>query len=135
MKGMKIFRRFILVLYGLIGWALCAGVMGIGMAVTDLQTALIVHAIAAPVIFAAISWFYFSRNGANSPLRTAEVFVFIVVFMDVFVVAMVIQRSFAMFNSFAGTWLPFILIFASTLITGYAVQAKKKNEQGVIQKR
>jgi hypothetical protein len=130
MKGIKTFQRFILVLYGLIGWALCAAVMGIGMAVTNLQIALIVHAIAAPLIFAAVTWFYFIRNGTNLPLRTAEVFVFIVVFMDVFVVAMVIQRSFAMFNSFAGTWLPFILIFASTLITGYAVQAKKKNKPG-----
>jgi len=130
---MKIPPRVILVLHGLIGWALCAAIMGIGMAVTTLTTALIVHAIAAPMIFVAITWFYFTRFGITSPLRTAEVFVLIVVFMDVFVAAMVIQRSFAMFESFAGDWLPFLLIFASTLITGYVVQAKKKNEQRVIQ--
>jgi hypothetical protein len=135
MKGMKISRRFILVFCGLAGWALCAAVMGIGMAVTSLATTLIVHAVAAPLIFAAITWFYFSRYGFTSPLRTAEIFVFIVVFMDVFVVAMVIQKSFAMFESFTGTWLPFILIFASTLVTGYLVQARQKNKQRVIQDR
>jgi hypothetical protein len=133
MKGMKISPRFILVLHGLMGWALCTAMMGVGMAVTNLQTAIIVHVIAAPLIFALVTWFYFTRFGITSPLRTAEVFVFIVVFLDVFVVALVIQKSFATFNSFAGTWLPFILIFASTLITGYWVQAKKKNKQRVIQ--
>jgi hypothetical protein len=38
--------------------------------------------------------------------------------MDFFLVAMVINRSFEMFTSPLGTWIPFVLIFASTYLTG-----------------
>jgi hypothetical protein len=41
----------ILLAHALIGWALCAATMGIGMAVTTLNNALIIHAIAAPIFF------------------------------------------------------------------------------------
>jgi hypothetical protein len=32
---------------------------------------------------------------------------------------MLIQRSFEMFMSLIGTWVPFALIFASTAVTGF----------------
>jgi hypothetical protein len=38
--------------------------------------------------------------------------------MDFGVVALMIQRSLDMFASILGTWLPFALIFLSTLLTG-----------------
>jgi hypothetical protein len=41
-----------------------------------------------------------------------------VIAMDFFVVAMLINRSFEMFASLLGTWIPFALIFASTYLTG-----------------
>ncbi len=106
----------------LAGWGLCAATMGIGMAAIGLQVALVVHAAAAPVIFAALSLVYFKRLAYTTPLTTAAVFVAIVVFMDVGVVAMLVQRSFKMFTSFLGTWLPFVLIFASTYLTGAIVR-------------
>jgi hypothetical protein len=89
--------------------------------VVGLRVALVVHAVAAPVIFAAISLVYFRRFAYTTPLTTATVFVATVVFMDVGVVAMLVQRSFEMFASFLGTWLPFMLIFASTYLTGVIV--------------
>jgi hypothetical protein len=96
--------------------------MGVGMEVTSLENALILHALAAPVIFAALSLAYFHRVGSLSPLRTAAVFLGVVAVMDVFVVALFIERSFKMFESILGTWLPFLLIFASTWWTGLAVR-------------
>jgi len=46
-----------------------------------------------------------------SPIGTAATFVAIVIFLDVFVIALLIERSFDMFRSVLGTWLPFVLIF------------------------
>jgi hypothetical protein len=104
--------------HALIGWALCAAIMGIGMSVTTLGTTLFIHAVGAPIIFAAISLIYFSKFNHTAPLQTAIAFVSIVIFMDVFVVALFIQRSFEMFTSLLGTWIPFALIFTATLLTG-----------------
>jgi hypothetical protein len=115
-----------LALHGLVGWALCAATMGVGMAVTSLETALVIHAVAAPIIFALVSLVYFRRFAFTRPLPTAAIFVGIVVFMDVFVVALLVQRSFAMFASFVGTWLPFMLIFASTLLVGLLLRGRSK---------
>jgi hypothetical protein len=101
-----------------VGWALCGLTMGIGLVVTSLGAALIVHAIAAPVYFALIAWVYFRRFHRTGPLATAAAFTAIVVFLDVVVVALLMQRSFAMFSSLLGTWVPFVLIFLATWLTG-----------------
>jgi len=111
----------VVVAHGLVGWALCGGTMGVAMKMTTLGTALIVHAMAAPVIFAAVSLIYFHGVASWSPLRTAAAFVVVVVVMDFFVVALLIEQSFKMFESILGTWLPFVLIFISTWWTGLAV--------------
>ncbi len=104
--------------HALAGWALCAATMGIGMKLFSLLTALVIHAIGAPVFFALVSWNYFRRFRFTTPAQTAAIFVLMVVFLDFFTVALVIQRSLAMFASVLGTWIPFVLIFASTYITG-----------------
>jgi hypothetical protein len=100
------------------------------MALVGLQIALIVHAVAAPFIFAVISAAYFQRFAYTPALMTAVVFVTIVVFMDVVVVAALVQRSFSMFASILGTWIPFVLIFSSTYLTGaivlYSAERKKR---------
>lgn len=116
--------------FGLAGWALCAATMGFGMAFLGLQTALVVHAIAAPVFFALISLVYFRRPAHSTPIVTAFAFLSIVVFMDVFIVAMLVQHSFAMFASVVGTWLPFALIFGSTLLTGIIVTTRRESAGG-----
>jgi len=111
----------ILLVFALFGWMLCAATMGIGMAVTSIENALIIHAIAAPCFFSAISMVYFSRYKYLSPLKTALVFLGFVIGMDFFIVALLINHSLDMFTSFLGTWLPFTLIFLSTWITGEIV--------------
>ena len=92
--------------------------MGIGMAVTSLQTTLILHAIGGPIGFIIISLFYFKKFDYTSPLQTAILFVAFVVFVDFFGVALLIEKNFAMFKSVIGTWLPFSLIFLATYFTG-----------------
>jgi hypothetical protein len=111
-------RRLITLAHALVGWALCAAVIGIGLAVTTLQNALVVHAIAAPLIFFGVTRIYVNRFAFLSAPQTAIVFTGFVVVMDFFVVALVINHSLAMFASLLGTWIPFGLIFVSTLLTG-----------------
>ncbi len=107
--------------FALVGWALCAASIGVGFAVTTQTNALIVHAIVAPLVFAGLSWVYFTRFSYTTPLVTAALFLGIVAALDLLVVAAFILRSFAMFGSFLGTWLPFVLIFAATWTTGFAI--------------
>lgn len=113
---------FIAIAHGLAGWALCGVVMEVGMKVTTVERTLVVHAVAAPVIFAAISLVYFSRPDSLTPLRAAAVFLAVAITMDISVVALLVERSPAMFGSILGTWLPFLLIFLSTWLTGIAVR-------------
>jgi hypothetical protein len=102
----------------LVGWALCAAIMGIGMSITSLWNTLVIHAIGAPIIFLLISVLYFRKFNYTTPLITAASFTALVMAMDFFVVGLVIQRSLGMFTSILGTWLPFALIFFSSYITG-----------------
>lgn len=119
------FKKIIILLaFAFVGWFLCAMVMGIGMEITSVNNALIIHAIAAPIIFGFISWIYFKKISFTTALQTATIFVFFVILMDFFVVALLIQRSFEMFTSILGTWIPFILIFASTYLVGTYLKRK-----------
>jgi len=112
----------VVVAHGFVGWVLCGATMGVGMKVTTLEAAMILHAFAAPIIFTVLSLAYFHRSESWSPLRTATTFLGVVAVMDVFVVAALIERSFKMFESILGIWLPFFLIFLSTWLTGLAVR-------------
>lgn len=98
--------------------------MWIGMAVTTLENAQIIHAIGAPIFFFAVSWNYFTKFDYSSPAATAGFFVAFVVAMDVIVVALIVERSFEMFTSLLGTWIPFALIFASTYLTGRRIEGR-----------
>jgi hypothetical protein len=124
-KRMSLGKVLIILAHALVGWFLCAFTMGIGMAVTTLQTTLIIHAIGAPVFFALVSLLYFRRFHYTSPLLTAVVFVGFVMIVDFFVIALLINRSLSMFGSWLGTWLPFFLIFGSTLLTGTLISRTK----------
>jgi len=120
------FGKVLIVLaHAFVGWLLCAATMGIGMAVTTLQTTLIIHAVGAPIFFALVSWVYFRRLHYTAPLLTAVIFVGFVMIVDFFVVALLINRSLAMFESWLGTWLPFFLIFGSTLLRGTLISRTK----------
>jgi len=107
-----------LVLHGLAGWAACALTMSALLATGHRGLAVFLHALAVPLIFAAVSRHYFRQPGARDPLPTAFTMVAIVALLDLVVVAGWILRSLAMFGSVAGTWLPLLLAFVATWTTG-----------------
>ena len=133
-------------MHAILGWGLCGATIGIRRDLTSMENALIIHAVAAPVIFAMISTFYFkslrtpcglaagyiplsftpcalgtgflTRADHFSPLFIATFFLGFVVLMDIVIVATLIERDFSMFKSIIGTCVPFFTIFLSTFITG-----------------
>ena len=115
---MNVQKIVVILAHAFLGWMLCAATMGIGMAVTSLDNTLVIHAIGAPIFFAGVSLVYIRKFNYTAPLRTAIIFIAFVIAMDVFVVAMLINKSFEMFTSLLGTWIPFALIFISTFMTG-----------------
>ncbi len=56
--GMRFKRPFTVLSHAFVEWLLCAATMGIGMSATTLSTTLIIHAIGAPIYFAAV-WRFF----------------------------------------------------------------------------
>ena len=93
---------------------------------------MIVHAIAAPVIFFVLSLVYMKYANVAGPLQTAIFFIGFVMVMDFLVVALLIIKSLQMFTSLLGTWIPFMLIFDSTFLTlaygGTIVERKEQDE-------
>lgn len=111
-------KIIIIIVHAFIGWALCGATIAIGSAVTSMEITLIIHAIAAPLIFAALTTIYYKKFAFTKPLATAVIFVGFVIAMDAGIVAPVFEKSYKMFESFLGTWIPFALIFISTYVTG-----------------
>jgi hypothetical protein len=124
-------RPFALLAHAFVSWALCAAAMMIPMALVSVEFALVFHAIAAPIIAGTVSWYYYRRFGGTTPLQTALVFLGLVVVVDFFLVALVIERSFEMFADPLGTWIPFASIFAVTYLMGRLVGRRTpKSPQG-----
>ena len=121
----------ILLIHAFIGWAFCTAAMVIPMTLISVETALIIHAIGAPIIFTTVSLVYFNKFNYTTPLQTALFFVTFIILVDFFVVALMINRSLEMFASPLGTWIPFALIFTSTYVTG-ALVVRGSKQQAVI---
>lgn len=128
---MTIKKLSIILFHAFIGWILCAATIYVGMSVTSMQTTLIIHAIAAPIYFAILSWVYFTQFNYTRPLQTALIFISFVIAGDFFVFALLINRSLAMFASLLGTWIPFALIFASTYLTGLIISKGSLGERAL----
>ena len=118
MKPGRLQRAAVIVAHAVVGWAYCGAIIGVGRQFLLLHTTLVIHAIGAPLGFALISLFYYRRYAFTSPLQTAAAFLGVVAALDLFLVAPAFEKSYAMFSSVLGTWIPFALIFAATYITG-----------------
>ena len=116
----------ILLMHAFVGWAFCTAAMVIPMVLISVESALIIHAIGAPIIFTTISLVYFNKFNYTTPLQTALIFVSFIIVVDFFVVALMINRSLEMFASPLGTWIPFALIFTSNYVTGLLVNRSAK---------
>ena len=126
MEKINIKKLVVLLVHGLVAWALCGTIIAVGREITSMETTLIIHAIGAPIIAVAVSLVYFKKFNYTTPLQTAIAFLAVIVFMDFFVVALFIEKSFEMFTGVIGTWLPFALIFTATYLTG--LYARKHSE-------
>lgn len=117
-----------LLAYGAAGWALCAATMGVLLAWAPSTWALTLHAIAAPLVFFALSRRYFAAHGARDPLPAALTFTGIAVVLDA-LAARPLMGDMDILGSFAGTWLPLGLIFLSTWVTGAVMLRMPDAEQ------
>jgi hypothetical protein len=79
-----------------------------------MEAALLVHAVAAPIIAGSLAYVYARRFGATTPLVVGAVFVGVVVAMDAGLVAPFLESSWSMFRSPIGTWIPFASIFLAS---------------------
>lgn len=111
----------VLAVHGVIGWGLCGAIMGVGRKVTTLERTQIIHAVGAPVIFGMVALIYFTQFSYTAALPTALAFTSIVIALDAFFIAPVVEKSYEMFRSPIGTWIPFSLIFLSTFLLGLAL--------------
>lgn len=124
MASLDLRKLAVITAHALVLWLVCGALMFGGMSLASLDAALLIHALGAPVVAALVSWHYFKRFHYTTPIVTACLFVGMIIFLDAFVVALLIEQSFAMFTSFIGTWLPFILIFGATVLTGHFVASR-----------
>jgi hypothetical protein len=88
-------------------WLACGLTMAFGRSAFGLETALRIHAIAAPVFAALVSLAYFARFPAVTPLVAAAFVTAFIIVLDAALVAPVFEKSYAMFSSVLETWLPF----------------------------
>lgn len=107
-------RPLLLLGFALVGWALCGATIGVGRQLLPMEQVLVVHAVAAPLIFGVLAYVHARHFAFLRPLPVAAVFVGVVILMDAGVVAPFLERSFAMFGSPLGTWIPFALIFLAS---------------------
>ncbi len=125
---MNVRKLLILFAHGFVLWMLCGAVMYIGRSVTTLDVTLAIHLVAAPVFAAGLTWLYFTRfnHSFTTPLQTALAITGFVFIADFLIIAPLFEKSFAMFESAIGTWIPFLLIFAATYLTGaYLIRSKR----------
>ena len=122
-------KKIVIILaHAFTGWAFCTAAMVIPMILISVESALVIHAISAPIIYTTISLIYFNKFNYTRPLQTALIFVSFVIIVDFFVVALLVNRSLEMFASPLGTWIPFALIFISTYVTGVLTVRSSKQE-------
>ena len=96
------------------GWIACGLTFVLARAAFGVDAAVVVHLLAAPVIGAAATHRLWSHPRHPGVLATAAVLTGTAALLDAILVAPFLERSFAMFASPAGTWIPLALIFAAS---------------------
>src|SRR5208283_2229068 len=99
-----------LVVLAVLLWAACGQIIFIGRKLWSQETTLRVHLVAAPVLAFLAAWVHTELAAGFDPLLRAAAITIIVMLLDALVVAPFLERSYAMFRSFIGTWLPFVAI-------------------------
>ena len=108
----------VLSLHAFAVWLACGLTIAFGRPAFGTETALQIHAVATPVYAALVSFVYFRYFHLTTPLSTAAFFILFIGLMDALIVAPIFEKSYAMFSSPLGMWLPVASIFAATYLTG-----------------
>ena len=124
MNKLNFKKIIIVIIHAFVVWALCGATIAVGRSITTMGTILIIHAIVAPIFAFIVSLFYYKKFNYTTPIWTAIIFLLVVIAMDAGLVAPVFEKSYDMFRSMLGTWIPFTLIFLSTYITGLIFKRK-----------
>jgi len=111
-----------LIPFTIAGWAICGLIMKYSLELFSYTAAITLHATLGPISFVLVMLWYYRLNEKLPPFQAALIngaFVFI---LDVVVVAMALGEGFGMFYSFAGFWLPLLLIILLTWATGHFIK-------------
>ena len=108
---------------GLVLWGLCGAVIAIGRRMWPLDTTLRVHLAVTPFIAFLVSAVHKVLATDFNMVARAAVLTGIVIVLDAAVVAPFFERSYTMFRSVIGTWLPFAAIFVASVAAGILVSA------------
>jgi hypothetical protein len=103
--------------WAITGWIACGLTFVLARAAFGVSAAVAIHLVAAPVIGAAVTILLWSHPRHPGALATAAALAGTAALLDAIVVAPFLERSFAMFASPAGTWIPLALIFAASAAT------------------
>jgi len=110
-----------LIVLALALWAACGGVIAIGRRVWTMQTTLVVHLCAAAAFaFAAAAAHKLMAPDFDIVGRAAAM-TGLIIALDALVVAPLFERSYAMFRSALGTWVPFAAMFLASWVAGVVV--------------
>lgn len=110
-----------LALLTLVVWAACGGVIAAGRRIWSLRTTLIVHLFAATAFAFAAGAAHKALAPGFDPVARAAAMTGAIIALDALVVAPLFERSYAMFRSALGTWIPFAAIFAASWAAGVGI--------------
>ncbi len=102
----------------LILWGVCGATMAVGRRVWSLDATLRVHLAVAPIAAFLVSTVHKLLAPEFDPMLRAAVMTGVVVILDACVVAPLFERSYEMFRSLIGTWVPFATIFLASWAAG-----------------
>ncbi len=107
-----------LIVCGLFLWAWSAGVFAMGREIWPGDMPEAVRLSVSPAIAAAATLAHKIAAPDFPDLTRAAAFVGLVAILDALVLAPVVDRSYAIFRSAIGSWLPFAAIFLASYLTG-----------------
>ncbi len=117
--------------FALIGWGICGAIINIGRSTIGTDATLIVHAIAVPIVFGALSFLYHRYFHYTRPALTGLIFMLSAMLLDGGIIAPFAEKSYVMFTSILGTWIPFGLIFLATFLVGCFTQPARQMQQNL----
>jgi amino-acid N-acetyltransferase len=115
----------VLLLHALALWALSALALAVAVRVLSLERALVVHAIAAPILTALVMAFYFGAFGGIPPIPAALLVAAVVALADL-AASPWLRRATTPFQVALETWTPWTLVFAQALASGIVARRRPR---------